>query len=156
LTPTIEHIQLGEIDMSGQRNTIYLADDKDGNKMIVVASFATARKSNNQLILVEEEHTFYNFIEVGYLTDKVRETDWSDTFSVGEFMDFIRKYSNLEEIPYSDNMLYILALQKVAGDTNSVAIRFVHASYDAFGEDYWYGHINIDTVLAQAILDSYN
>ena len=141
--------------MSGQGNTIYLADDKDGNKMILVASVWTAWESNDQLS-VEGEDTFYNFIEVGYLTDKIREADWSFTSSVGEFMDFIRKYSNLKEIPYTDNMLYNLALEIVADDSNSVAIRFVHAGYDDFGEDYWYGHINIDPVLAQAILDSYN
>ena len=66
-------------------------------------------------------------------------------------MDYIRYDSNLEEIPYTDKMLHNLALEIVADNSNSVAIRFAHASYNELGEDYWHGYINIDPVLAQVI-----
>ena len=48
------------------------------------------------------------------------------------------------------------SLEIVADNSNSVAIRFAHASYNELGEDYWHGYINIDPVLAQVILDTYN
>ena len=108
------------------------------------------------LFLIRQK-PYYNFIEVGYLNDKkIQEHDWGDAFSVREFMDYIRYDSNLEEIPYTDKMLHNLALEIVADNSNSVAIRFAHASYNELGEDYWHGYINIDPVLAQVILDTYN
>jgi len=148
--------------MSGQRNTIYLADDKDENKVILVAAWVYPIEvdedlEDNGFYMYDgvKQGPYYNLIEVGHLIDKVREQEWTMTYSMREFVDFIHWCSDLKESRIS---LEQLCGEIVADIFRSVTIYLEHASYDEepFGEDYLYGKLNIDPVLAQAIIDSYN
>jgi hypothetical protein len=161
--------------MSGQWNTIYLADDKDGSKMIVITSTMfyyngdhDGKFSYNHLEQRGQEAS--NFTEVGSLMDKIDELDWEDYYSVGEFVQLMlgklelydRDYHervDYDGIQYGYYQLKNLCKRIVAGTEETTGVRF-GASYAANSSPwygaYWHASVTIDPVLAQAILDTYN
>ena len=161
--------------MSGQWNTIYLADDKDGSKMIVITSSMFYRNVDdddrfNYNHLEQRGQEASNMTEVGGLMDKIDELDWQDYYSMGEFAQlmlgklelYCRDYHEMvhyDGIQYGYYQLKNLCKRIVAGTEKTTEVRF-GASYAAksspWYEGYWHAYVNIDPVLAQAILDTYN
>ena len=145
-----------------QNTEIYLADDKDGNKVIVVGypsyldSFPTA-------------------IKVGEWREDVDDMNesWEDkplVFEIDELFRVMRSPSNwvvpydpetdddltVHKIQYGYDQLKNLSELVVAGSEEPVTVGCL--THFARRNMYtgWSANITIDPVLAQAILDSYN
>ena len=166
--------------MSGQRNTIYLADDKDGNKMIAVLSpFHYLPKLYKRLDHQRGQEAS-NFTEVGFLMDKAGEFEWEEYFTMREFVQLM--LGNLEfytddprharnllrfvpseadvrityyKIQYGYYQLKNLCKRIVAG-TEEAELNFGVDFEHSFGPTHWSAWVRVDPVLAQAIIDSYD
>jgi len=167
--------------MSGQRNTIYLADDKDGNKMIAVLSpFHYTPKLHKHLDHQRGQEAS-NFTEVGSLMDKAGEFEWEEYFTMGEFVQLmlgeLEFYTDnpshaenmlrfvpadvdvtitYSKVQYGYHQLKNLCERTVAGTEEKATLRFGVDFEHSFGPSHWSAYVDVDPVLAQAILDSYN
>ena len=155
--------------MSKQHNTIYLADDKDGSKIVVIAStdyYGNEHVDWNGWVipgynyLNQRGQELSNFTEVGFLVHMTDDRDWQEYFSVGEFVQLmLGKLEHwegwyYEGIQYNYNQLKNLCKRIVAGTEETTEVDF-EGDTD-LTDGCWSAHADIDLVLAQAILDTYN
>ena len=142
--------------------------------MVVITSLAYYNKgyddgrfSYNLLDQCGQEAS--NFTKVGSLMDKVEELDWQDYYSMGEFVQLMLGKLELYDrddydmvdyggIRYGYYQLKNLCKRIVAGteETTEVRFRCSYAEKGWHGSAYWQAFVNIDPVLAQAIIDTYN
>ena len=148
--------------MSGQRNTIYLADDKDGNKVIVVG-------------YQRDLDSFPTTIEVGGWSEFVDDWDesWDDEpliFEIDELVRLMRNPSHfmgpddpddidhVASIQYGHYQLKNLCKRIVAGTEEPVDVgcRIGYVDRWKCESTGWCAYLTIDPVLAQAIINTYN
>ena len=147
---------------------IYLADDKDGKKVIVVG-------------YQRDLDSFPTTIKVGEWTEYVDDWDqsWDDEpliFEIDELLGHMRNPSHLmgpddpDDIYHVENLglcwpgsldldhyqLKNLCKHIVAGTEEPVKVGCCINYVDRNESTGWGAHLTIDPVLAQAIIDSYN
>lgn len=166
--------------MSGQSNTIYLADDKDGNKMIAVLSSLHYLPKHYKHLDHQRGQEASNFTEVGFLMDKAGEFDWEEYFTMREFVQLmLGKLEFYTDDPWHDeNLLRFVPSEagvrityckiqygyyqlknlckRIVAGTEEAELNFGVDFEHEDGPTHWFASVRVDPVLAQAIIDSYN
>jgi hypothetical protein len=156
-----ETIQLGEIDMT-QSTKIYLADDKDGNKVIVVGypsyldSFPTAIKVGEWREDVDDMNETWGDEPLIFEIDELFRTMRRPSYWVVPYNPETDDDLTVDKIQYGYYQLKNLCERIVTGSKEPVTVEC--SSHFASRNMYtgWSAYATIDPVLAQAILDSYN
>ena len=150
-----------------QNTTIYLADDKDGKKVIVVgyASYLDSFSSPTQ---VGRWHEHVNdmdeswqdeplIFEIDELFSLMRNpTDWMGWHDPDDPDDEPYDGLTFQKIKYGYYQLKNLCKRIVAGSEEPVTVRCYVSFIEGCMDTGWSADVTIDPVLAQAILDTYN